>query len=237
MYRSVNRVERQVPETVERRLGRIDTATLSDAMGRHGAMSHRIRPLDLGMKLVGSALTVQCPRNDNLMVHKALQLARPGDVVVVDTGGTYDATVLGRNMSLFAKRVGVAGAVIDGSVRDRSGIIGIPFPVFCVGLVPRSAVKHAMGSVDVPIVCGGVVVQPGDIVVGDEDGVVVVPHQMAEQVADAAEKRLEMENQQASDVADSDLPLEILYGDTWVDERLEPNLREPFQVPGHINPR
>jgi 4-hydroxy-4-methyl-2-oxoglutarate aldolase len=94
-----------------------------------------------------------------------------------------------------------------------------------------------MGSVDVPIVCGGVVVQPGDIVVGDEDGVVVVPHQMAEQVADAAEKRLEMEDQQASDVADSDVPLEILYGGTWVDERLEPNLREPFQVPGHINPR
>ncbi|WFE41105.1 RraA family protein [Micromonospora sp. WMMD998] len=217
------------------RLGRIDTATLSDAMGRHGAMSHRMRPLDLDSKLVGTAVTAHCPEGDNLMVHKALQLGEPGDVLVVDTGGTYDATVLGRNMSLFAHRVGFVGAVIDGSVRDRSGIMAIPFPVFCVGIVPRSAVKHSVGSVNVPVTCGGVVVSPGDVIVGDEDGVVVVPRGVAEQVAEAAEARLRMEEQQKQDVQDEDLPLEILYGRTWVDERMRPAMAEPFQIPGNLD--
>ncbi|MGC5053344.1 RraA family protein [Micromonospora sp. DT48] len=220
--------------SVRERLGQIDTATLSDAMGRHGAMSHRMRPLDIDRKLVGTAVTVHCPEGDNLMVHKALQLGEPGDVLVVDTGGTYDATVLGRNMSLFAQRVGFAGAVIDGSVRDRSGIMAIGFPVFCVGIVPRSAVKHAVGAVNVAITCAGVVVQPGDVIVGDEDGVVVVPRTIAEQVADAAEERLRMEEQQKRDVQDEDLPLEILYGRTWVDERMRPALDEPFQIPGSL---
>jgi 4-hydroxy-4-methyl-2-oxoglutarate aldolase len=233
MFKSINRVPDRVPPGVRDRLGRIDTATLSDAMGRHGAMSHRMRPLDIDTKLVGTAVTVHCPQGDNLMVHKALQLGEPGDVLVVDTGGTYDATVIGRNMCLFAHRVGFAGAVIDGSVRDRSGILAIPFPVFCVGIVPRSAVKQSVGSVNVPITCGGVVVHPGDVIVGDEDGVVVVPRLIAEQVVDAAEERLRMEEQQRADVLDEDLPLEILYGRTWVDERMQPGFSEPFQIPGN----
>ncbi|MEU7889717.1 4-carboxy-4-hydroxy-2-oxoadipate aldolase/oxaloacetate decarboxylase [Microbispora bryophytorum] len=234
MYKSVNRVTRRVSPSVRDRLGRIDTATLSDAMGRHGAMSHRMRPLDIDRRLVGTAVTVHCPAGDNLMVHKALQLGEPGDVLVVDTGGTYDATVIGRNMALFAHRMGFVGAVIDGSVRDRSGIMAIPFPVFCMGIVPRSAVKQSLGSVNVPVSCAGVVVSPGDVVVGDEDGVVVVPLEIAEQVADAAEERLRMEDQQMADVQDEDLPLEILYGRTWVDERMEPGRREPFQIPGNL---
>jgi 4-hydroxy-4-methyl-2-oxoglutarate aldolase len=234
MYKSINRVPERVSPAVRDRLGRIDTATLSDAMGRHGAMSHRMRPLDIDTKLVGTAVTVHCPEGDNLMVHKALQLGEPGDVLVVDTGGTYDATVIGRNMSLFANRAGFVGAVIDGSIRDRSGIMAIPFPVFCIGIVPRSAVKHSVGSVNVPISCGGVVVHPGDVIVGDEDGVVVVPREIAEQVADAAEERLRMEAQQMIDVQEDDLPLEILYGSTWVDERMQPGLSEPFQIPGNL---
>ncbi|ASW54164.1 RraA family protein [Plantactinospora sp. KBS50] len=234
MYKSINRIPRRVPPEIQHRLGQVDTATLSDAMGRQGAMSHRVRPLDIERRLVGSAVTVQCPSGDNLMVHKALQLGGPGDVLVVDTGGTYDATVLGRNMALFAHRIGFAGAVIDGSVRDRSGIMAIPFPVFCIGIVPRSAVKRSMGSVNVPVNCGGVVVRPGDVVVGDEDGVVVVPYEIAAEVADRAEQRLQMEDQQAADVQDEDLPLEILYGRTWVDERLAPSLDEPFQISGNL---
>jgi 4-hydroxy-4-methyl-2-oxoglutarate aldolase len=233
MYKSINRVTERVPADVLARLGRIDAATLSDAMGRHGAMSHRMRPLDLDRKLVGTAVTVHCPEGDNLMVHKALQLGGPGDVLVIDTGGTYDATVIGRNMCLFAHRVGFAGAVVDGSIRDRSGIMAIPFPVFCVGIVPRSAVKQSVGSVNVPVSCGGVVVEPGDAVIGDEDGVVVVPRRIAAQVADAAEERLRMEDQQQADVQDADLPLEILYGRSWVDERMAPGLREPLQIPGN----
>jgi 4-hydroxy-4-methyl-2-oxoglutarate aldolase len=234
MYKSMNRVPQRVSKELLDRLGRVDTATLSDVMGRHGAMSHRIRPLDIDCKLVGSAVTVQAPEGDNLMVHKALQLGAPGDVLVIDTGGTYDATVIGRNMSLFAHRVGFVGAVIDGSIRDRSGIMAIPFPTFCVGIVPRSAVKQSVGSINVPIVCGGIVVSPGDVIVGDEDGVVVVPIQIAELVADAAEQRLAMEDQQALDVQAEDLPLEILYGATWVDERLQPGMQEPFQIPGNL---
>ena len=230
MYKHIARVGRQVPVEIEQRLGRIDTATLSDTMGRNGAMTYRMRPLDIGTRLVGSALTVQCSRGDNLMVHQALQLARPGDVLVIDTGQTYEATVMGRNMCLFAHRVGVAGAVIDGTVRDRSGILAIPFPVFAMGLTPRSAVKQTGGSIDVPILCGGIVVQPGDIVVGDEDGVVVVPHEQAAEVADQAEERLRMEDKQMKDVQGEDLPLEILYGRTWVGERLDAGDGEPFQI-------
>ncbi|WP_022883397.1 RraA family protein [Glaciibacter superstes] len=233
MYKSINEPGRRLSDELIARLGRIDTATLSDAMGRHGAMSHRMRPLDVTVKLAGSALTVKAPTGDNLMVHKALQFGKPGDVLVVDTGGTYDATVIGRNMALFAHRIGFVGAVIDGSIRDRSGILAIPFPVFCIGIVPRSAVKHSVGSVNVPIVCAGVTVSPGDAIIGDEDGVVVVPFEIAEQVADAAERRLEMEAQQAIDVTEDDLPLEILYGSTWVDERMNPGFEEPFQISGN----
>lgn len=232
MYKQVHRVERRVSPEVQERLGRIETATLSDTMGRHGAMSHRIRPLERGMRLVGNALTVQCWRGDNLMVHKALQLAQPGDVLVIDTGRTYDGTVMGRNMSLFAQRVGVAGIVVDGSVRDTAALIEMGFPVYCVGVVPRSAYKQGVGSVNVPVTCGDLVVNPGDIVVGDDDGVVVVPHQIAEEVADAAERRNAMEAQQEQDVQGEDLPLEILYGDTWVDERLAASENEPFQIKG-----
>lgn len=236
MYRQVNREDPRVEDAVVRRLSKSDAATLSDVLGRHGAMSARMRPLRDGYQLCGTALTVQCPAGDNLMVHKALQLARPGDVLVVDTGRTYDATVMGRNMSLYAERIGVAGIVIDGTVRDSAALKAMNFPVFSCGVVPRSAVKNGFGSVDVPVVCGDVVVQPGDVIVGDDDGVVVVPYAQAREVADLVEERLEMENQQEKDVQNSDIPLEILYGKSWINERLQQPLNEPYQVTGKIDP-
>lgn len=237
MYKQVNAAVRTVPDEVVRRLGAIDPATLSDAMGRHGAMSHRIRPLRPGPRLSGRALTVKCPAGDNLMVHKALQLGKPGDVLVIDTGLSYEATVMGRNMSLYARHIGFRGAVIDGTVRDTVALRQMDdYHIYCVGSTPRSAVKHAMGSVNVPVNCGDVVVHPGDIIVGDDDGVSVVPRDIAAEVANAAEERLEMEDQQALDVVDDDLPLEILYGAEWVDERLAGPLGEPFQIRGYANP-
>lgn len=236
MYRQVRSAQRPVDNSIIERLAAIEAATLSDVLGRHGAMAARMRPLADGYRLAGSALTVQCPAGDNLMVHKALQLAQPGDVLVIDTGRSYDATVMGRNMSLYAQTKGVRGLVVDGTVRDSAALKAMQFPVFCCGVVPRSAVKHGLGSVNVPITCGDVVVHPGDVVVGDDDGVVVVPHRLAEEVADLAEDRSVMEERQARDVQQEDLPLEILYGRDWVDERLQPALEEPHQVRGEINP-
>ena len=221
MYRHVVTDVAKPAHDLVQGLGSIPSATLSDAMGRNNAMSHRIRPLYEGVRLAGTALTVQCPTGDNLMIHKAFQIASPGDVLVVDTQGSHDHGLLGENMALYARRIGLNGLVIDGSVRDSTALRRMRFPVFSVGVAPRSGVKETPGSINVPVTCGGIVVSPGDVVVGDDDGVVVIPGTRAEEVLEAARSREDMERQQAEQVQGGELPLEILYGPTWVDEKLD----------------
>ena len=150
----------------------------SDTMGRQGSMDHTIGPLFPEAALCGPAVTVKAFPADNLIFHKALQLVRPGDVLVIDVDEYKDAAGWGELMSISAQVQGVAGIVLNGAVRDREAIRRLGFAVFCAAVVPRGTYKAHPGSINVPVSVGGLAVHPGDIVVGDADGVVVVPRTM-----------------------------------------------------------
>lgn len=160
-------------------LKRIVTAHLSDNMNRLHSVAAEIRPFHKGGKLVGPALTVKVPPGDNLMVHKAIDIARPGDVIMVDAGGITTQAIIGEIMSNHAASRGAAGMVIDGSIRDVDAIGASSFPVYACGVTHRGPYKNGPGEINVPVSIGGMVVNPGDIVVGDEDGLVVLPQDIA----------------------------------------------------------
>jgi len=158
------------------------TGPICDALGRFGALDYQIKPLDPQMQVAGTALTVWTRPCDNLAVYKALELAQPGDVLVITTEDYTNNTIWGELTTLIAKARGIAGMITDGTVRDAQAIRASGLPVFARGLTPNSPLKHGPGKINVPIVCGGATVHPGDIIVGDADGVVVVPLAHAEEV-------------------------------------------------------
>ena len=163
------------------------TGWLADAMEGRGAMDAAIKPLAPevpGMRrFVGTALTCWCGPNDNLAVIAAISLAQPGDVIVAATEGFATAGMVGDLVIGMARNKGVAALVTDGMVRDRDGIVGVGLPVFCRGVTPNSCVRSGPGTVGLPVVAGGIPVASGDLVLGDADGVVVVPHARIEAVA------------------------------------------------------
>lgn len=165
----------------------IPTPALSDALGRQGGL-HGLRPLPGGrVELAGPALTVQTAPGDNLAVHRALELARPGDILVIDADGCTTRAVAGEIVARYAVHRGVAGIVLDGVVRDGVAIAALPLPVWCRGTSPQGPTRQGPGSVGLPISIGGSPVAPGDYIVGDADGLVVVPDGQVGQVAvDAA---------------------------------------------------
>ena len=164
-------------------------ASLHEAMGRRGAMPAAIKPLYSGMKACGPAITVACRPGDNLVVHYAVTLAEPGDVLVVDCGGFMAGGHWGDVLTAAAQARGIAGLVIDGTVRDALEIREAGFPVFARGVCMQGATKSLPGDVNVPILCAGVSVAPGDLVVGGDDGVVVVPRKDVATVLAAAHER------------------------------------------------
>jgi 4-hydroxy-4-methyl-2-oxoglutarate aldolase len=180
-----------------RRLARIPTAILSDALGRFGTMAAAIRPVTRARHLTGIARTVRCAPGDYLTLLRALAEAEEGEVLVVDGGGMAEAALLGKLMAVEARRKGVRGFVIDGAVRDVSGLDDEDVPVFARAVTPRIGSAEHLLDTQVPIICGGAPVQPGDIVRGDEDGVVAVPARRAPEVlaralqVQRAESRLE----------------------------------------------
>ena len=151
------------------------TGNVGDCLGRMAAMDSRIKGLSRGMKLVGPALTVQVPPIDNLMIHKALTLVKPGDVMVIDGGGDHAWALLGFLMVSTAIKHGMAGIIVDGCIRDAAEIRASEFPLFAAGINPNGPMKEGPGEINFPIQCGGQLVHPGDIIVADDDGVVVVP--------------------------------------------------------------
>lgn len=165
---------------------KITTGTASDCMNRGQAMAAAIKPLKLGMRICGQARTVQCMYADNSILHYANSTAEPGEVLVADVGGVVDAAVWGGVTALEAKLRKLGGLVVDGAVRDLSEILSSEVPVFCRGVVPRGPHKAFGGSLDTPIACGGLAVHSGDLILGDDDGVVVVPLDREEAVFQVA---------------------------------------------------
>ncbi len=175
----------------------IGTATVHEASGRKGAVDYRIKPIAPGVRLCGPAFTVQCHPGDNLMLHKALERAQPGDILVTSTGGCYEFGYWGGLMatSAVAKRLG--GLAIDGCIRDSSEIIQMGFPIFCRGVNIRGTTKTVLGLINHPTLFGGVLVQPGDLILGDDDGMVVVEQMECEAVLEKSIKRIETEKLKA----------------------------------------
>jgi regulator of RNase E activity RraA len=166
---------------------------LADVAGRRGVMHGRIAALTTSMSCAGSALTVEVRPGDNLMIHAAISIAKAGDVLVIDGKSDRTAALMGEIMITACKRVGIAGVVIDGAIRDRIEIERLGFPVFCVGTNPNGPTKNIAGRIGLPISCGGVSVQPGDFVLGDSDGVVVVEHARLSSILPLAQKKVEDE--------------------------------------------
>lgn len=165
------------------------SATLYEANGQAGAMTAAIKPLDPHLTMAGRALTIDARPGDNLVIHHALTLARPGDVLVVDAKGFAEVGAWGDILTLAAMTAGVAGLVIDGAVRDSAAIIEMDFPVFSRGVCIKAALKNQPGRVNQPILCGGTRVKAGDWIVGDRDGVVVIGSSDVPQVLDRAAER------------------------------------------------
>ena len=179
----------------------LGAATVYEAAGRRGSVDPRIKPLARGIRLLGPALTVECHPRDNLMLHKALQIAQKGDVLVASTHGYSEAGYWGGLMagSAIARQLG--GLVIDGCVRDSTEILEMDFPVFCRGTCIRGTTKGILGRVNHPILFGEVVVKPGDLVLGDDDGLVIIARAEIEAVLKAAQERVAKEIRKASELA------------------------------------
>lgn len=174
-------------------LRELGAATVHEAQGAKGALDSGMKPIDPSSRLAGPALTVEMRPADNLMLHYALLKAKPGDVLVVDAKGFVEAGPWGDVMTHAAQKLGIAGLVINGAVRDANQIIDMGFPVFCRGLCIKGTAKNQPGKVNVPICIGDVVIHPGDVVVGDRDGLVVVPQAEVEQTLRNAALREEKE--------------------------------------------
>lgn len=194
-FRVFERAWTAMPELVERFRG-LPVANISDVMGRMSAGGSRLRPYHNGSYLCGQALTVRTRPGDNLMVHHALDIVRPGEIIVVDAGGDLTNAIVGEFMVSHAVRAGAAGLVIDGAIRDQGAIRKGGFPVYAAGVTHRGPYKDGPGEVNVSVSVGGMAVQPGDIVVGDEDGVLAIALADAEAVLQAALGKQAAEQQQ-----------------------------------------
>ena len=174
---------------------RYGSSLVADVAGRRGALNGRIQGLARSMKFAGPAFTVEVRPGDNLMIHAALALAKPGDVIVVDGGGYLGSALTGFLMVSQARAAGLAAFVIDGAVRDIEETCASGFPVFAAGANPNGPTKAITGKVNWPISAGGVAVQPGDLLVGDADGVVAVPREKADEVVAAVQAKLDLEQE------------------------------------------
>ncbi len=172
---------------------KLTVATVYEGAGRIGSVDPAIKPLRKGLRLVGPAYTVKCCINDNLMLHKALQAAQEGDVLVASVGNYPDAGYWGDLMTTIAVARKLGGLIINGSIRDSEEIIESGFPVFCTGVCIRGTNKRELGLINHPLFFGDVMVNPGDLVLGDDDGLVIVPRELASQVLESSLARIERE--------------------------------------------
>ncbi|TWG88276.1 regulator of RNase E activity RraA [Cupriavidus gilardii J11] len=204
-------IERVSPETVQQARA-YQAAILSDVAGRRGTMHGRISPVHHGMSLAGPAFTVEVRPGDNLMIHAAIALARPGDVIVVDGKGDLTAALMGTLMLSACKKLQLGGVVIDGAVRDRLELLELGFPVFSAGFNPAGPTKSVPGRINHPICAGGVSIQPGDLVVGDADGVVVIERQKAPAMLALADRKVADEAARLQAIARGDTASKWLAG-------------------------
>ncbi len=215
-FRMRRDIERAAPDVIEG-FAAFETPEISDLMNRLYTMNSAIRNMTApDLRLLGPACTVKAFPGDNLMVHKSLDIVQPGDVVVVDASSSTMTAVLGDLISMKARHRGIAGFVVDGLVRDLPAILRLgDFPVFARGVTPIGPLHRGPGEINYPISVGGIVVNPGDVIIGDLNGVVVVPRELAGELLERLRTRAPAEKAYADSVALGK------FSNDWVDSALE----------------
>jgi 4-hydroxy-4-methyl-2-oxoglutarate aldolase len=213
---------------VVRALGEQGVATVHEAQGRTGLMRPYMRPIYSGAKAAGAAVTVSCQPGDNLMIHAAMEIVRKGDILVVTTTSESTDGMFGDLLGASCQAHGVVGLVIDAGIRDTMDLTAMQFPVWAKAISAQGTVKATAGSVNVPVVCAGAVVNPGDVIVADNDGVVVVTRDGAAEVAELGAKRIAKEEQSRQRLRGGELGLDFYrlraklkeLGVEYIDEEL-----------------
>ena len=210
----INPSVRYVSQEIVEAYREIPTSIISDNMERLFAMENKIRPFHPKPIMVGHALTIHCPPGDNLVLQKAIEMAEPGDILVFNAGGDTTQAPVGEIVVSNCIRRGVAGLVIDGAVRDSDILPTLAIPVFAKGVTHRGCYKDGPGEINVTIACGGAVVRPGDLVVGDSDGIVIVPYDEAEGLLPKLLKKVAQEEQVLEQIRNKTVDR------SWVDQEL-----------------
>jgi RraA family protein len=205
----------RVPADLVARAKLFQASILADVGGRRGTLGGRIQPLARSMKVAGPAFTVEVRPGDNLMIHAALALAQPGDVIVVDGKGDLSCALTGALMAAHAQKAGIAGFVIDGAVRDTDECARGSFPIFAAGANPNGPLKNSGGRINWPVSVAGTTVNPGDLIVGDADGVVVVPRELAAAIVGGAQAKVDAEAERMKQISRGELV------QAWVTEGLK----------------
>jgi 4-hydroxy-4-methyl-2-oxoglutarate aldolase len=215
VIKDINRVSPDLIEAIKS----FPSATIYEAYGAKGALNHFIKPIRSSMGICGPAVTVKARPGDNLIVHKSIYTAQPGDILVVDTSSYVEAGFWGDIMTAAAQHQGVAGLVTDGAVRDSEDIASLGFPIFCQALCIKATTKSCLGTINMPIFMAGAVINPGDLIVGDADGVTVVAREDVPWVIEKARQREEKETRVSQLLKEGKTTLE-LYGLSEILERI-----------------
>jgi RraA family protein len=192
----------------------LPVSNIADMMNRMFCLDATIRPMN-SAPLLGPAFTVKARAGDNLLLHKALDMAQPGDILVVDAQSDLSNSILGELMALWAKKRGIGGIVIDGAIRDIGALKKMDIPIYAAGITPAGPYKDGPGEINGSISCGGVVINPGDILVGDEDGVVVIKPEDAPELLKKAKAKYLAEQKTMKDIED------LKWDRAWIDKGLQ----------------